>query len=316
MGGLVTTADVGPTERFDFWHDVVCSAFVRLEAESLSGDAPFAAAIDAEPLGPLTLSRVHAQPHAVHRSARLVDGDPRDEVLVSVQLSGTAIVAQDGREAMLRPGDFALYDATRPYDLTMPGEFEMLVLQFERQFLIDRCPSPESLTAICMPSMGRVTAPVSSFLRALQPSTAAGDPSVSHQLASHAVDLIGLALASQAATAVVPGATGTRHFLRACTFINANSDDSDLDPERVADAVGVSLRYLHQLFRERHTTVNGYLLARRLARCKDDLSSAACAHRTITAIACARGFKTGAHFSRRFTEAFDQTPREFRRQHD
>ena len=41
-----------------------------------------------------------------------------------------------------------MYDATRPYDLIMREQFEMLVFQFDRDFLMERCPSPEHLTAV------------------------------------------------------------------------------------------------------------------------------------------------------------------------
>ena len=39
-----------------------------------------------------------------------------------------------------------MYDATRPYDQIMREQFEMLVFQFDRDFLMERCPSPEHLT--------------------------------------------------------------------------------------------------------------------------------------------------------------------------
>ena len=153
------TETVAGRDRFDFWHEVICSAFVRLEAETLPSEQPFQAEIFTTDLGALVLSRVHAQPHTVHRSPSLIRTEPRDQVLVSLQLSGVGVVMQDDREAVLEVGDFALYDATRPYNLVMPGEFDMLVLQFDRQFLLERCPFPEPLTAVRMRSNGKVTAP-------------------------------------------------------------------------------------------------------------------------------------------------------------
>ena len=162
MSIAVTTDLVSARERFDFWHEVICTAFVRLEAETLPSERPFRAEIARSDLGPLTLSRVRAQPHAVQRSTRLINEEPRDEVLVSVQLKGNAVIQQDDRQAVLDPGDFALYDATRPYDLTMREQFEMLVFQFDRQFLMERCPSPERLTAVRMSNDTTVVAPVSS----------------------------------------------------------------------------------------------------------------------------------------------------------
>ena len=311
---MVSTDGIAGTRRFDFWHEVICSAFVRLEAESLPADRPFRASISSTDLGPLTLSRVEAESHAVHRSKSLISDEPRDEVLLSIQIKGTAVVEQDERQAVLGPGDFALYDATRPYDLLMPTEFEMLVLQFDRAFLLERCPAPEILTARRMTNNSTVTAPISAFLRSLEPIALTGrDTAVSRQLATSALDLLGVALADQLGGHTSPGAEKTKHFLRACTFINAYADDPDLSPERIADAVGLSLRYLHQLFRDHDVTVNKYIINRRLARCMDDLVSPSRANLTVTEVAMNHGFKTASHFSRCFSEAYSQTPSEVRR---
>ena len=314
MGMTVTTDEVEDGSRFDFWHEVICSAFVRLEAESMPSGRPFRAQIACTELGPLTLSRVEAESHAVRRSKALISDEPRDEVLLSIQLKGTAVVEQDDRQAVLQPGDFALYDATRPYHLSMPREFEMLVLQFDRQFLLERCPAPEILTAIRMTNDSTVTAPVSAFLRSLEPIALSADRSpVSRQLATSALDLLGVAVADQLGAHNSPGAEKTKHFLRACTYINAYADDPDLTPERVASSIGVSLRHLHQLFRDHDVSVNKYIITRRLARCMDDLVSPYASSLTITEVAMKHGFKTVSHFSRCFSEAYGTTPSEARR---
>ena len=310
MSIAVTTDAVAVKERFDFWHEVICNAFVRLEAETLPSEQPFRAEIARSDLGPLTLSRVRAQPHAVQRSTQLISAEPRDEVLVSVQLCGNAVIQQDDRQAVLDPGDFAMYDATRPYDLIMREQFEMLVFQFDRQFLMERCPSPERLTAVRMSNDTTVTAPVSAFLRSLEPLALGDDNAVSRQLATSALDLLGVALADRFGTDGSPNAGRTKHFLRACTYMNAYASDPDLTPARIASSIGVSLRYLHAIFKENGMTVNEYLIKRRLARCMDDLLGPMGAKRTITEIAHSNGFKTSAHFSRRFTEAYGRSPRE------
>ena len=36
---------------------------------------------------------------------------------------GVGGVVQDGRETLIRPGEFAIYDTTRPYELQFDGAF-------------------------------------------------------------------------------------------------------------------------------------------------------------------------------------------------
>lgn len=285
---------------------------MRLDAEPLSQETPFRADIAATDLGPLTLSRVRAESQFVQRSPALIRAEPRDEVLVSLQLRGEAVVQQDDRQALLRTGDFAMYDTTRPYDLIMNEQFEMLVLQFERKFLTERCPSPKLPTAIRMANDSKVTHLVSSFLRSLEPIALGGDNAVSRQLATSALDLLAVALADSFGSDN-SRTTHTEHFLRACSYINAYAWDSDLTPTKIASEVGISRRYLHAIFKEHNISVYRYLIKRRLLRCHDDLTNPQMASRSITEIAHGNGFKTSAHFSRCFSEAYGTTPSEVRR---
>ena len=313
MGIAATTDSVTADERFDFWHEVICAAFVRLEAATLPSERSFRAEIASNDLGPVTLSRVRAEPHAVHRSPQLIRCEPRNEVLVSVQLRGSAVICQDDRQAVLRPGDFGLYDATRPYDLIMREQFEMLVLQFNRQFLVERCPSPEQLTALRISNDSPIATSVSTFLRSLEPIALAESNVASSRLAASALDLLGAALAERFGVDGSPNSQQATYFLRACSYVGAHASDPELTPAQIAEAVGVSLRYLHTIFAEHGTTISEYVIRRRLARCMDDLMSPGSAGRTITEIALGHGFKTLAHFTRRFTETYGSPPSEVRR---
>src|SRR5476651_2640745 len=53
----------------------------------------------------------------------------------SLQVSGTGLLVQDGREAVLQPGDLAIYDTGRPYSLLFENDMRMLVLMFPREHL-------------------------------------------------------------------------------------------------------------------------------------------------------------------------------------
>ena len=55
-----------------------------------------------------------------------------------------------------------------------------------------------------------------------------------------------------------------------------------------------------------------YVLERRLARCRRDLTDIAMRHRSIGEIAIAAGFKDLSHFSRAFRESVGRTPSDYR----
>jgi hypothetical protein len=68
-------------------------------------------------LGQLTISSMRSNATAVQRTPRLAKDDMAPSVFLALQLSGSGIVVQGRREAVLRPGDLALYDSTVPYTM-------------------------------------------------------------------------------------------------------------------------------------------------------------------------------------------------------
>jgi acetamidase/formamidase/AraC-like DNA-binding protein len=109
-------------------------------------------------------------------------------------------------------------------------------------------------------------------------------------------------------------ATRAATLHRLCQAIERRLDDPDLTPARVAQAEGISERYLQKLFEGTGSSFTHYLRERRLQRTSADLSNPAEAHHSISEIAFRAGFNDSAHFSRAFRHRFGLSPREFRAQ--
>jgi acetamidase/formamidase/AraC-like DNA-binding protein len=120
----------------------------------------------------------------------------------------------------------------------------------------------------------------------------------------------------QIATSTEAGGTATQAAIlhRLCQTIERKLDDPDLTPARVAEAEGISERYLQKLFGGSGTSFTHYLRERRLQRTSAELSSPAESHHSISEIAYRNGFNDSAHFSRVFRHRFGLSPREFRQQ--
>jgi len=112
-------------------------------------------------------------------------------------------------------------------------------------------------------------------------------------------------------------ATGLRdsYILKAKAYIMRNLGEPTLSPAEVAEATGVSVRHLHSLFESVGLSVHEFIMSKRLERIYQDLANEAMRNRTITEIAFSWGFQSSAHFSRRFKEAFSQSPSAFRKTH-
>jgi len=119
MPDVARTLDLPPDQRFDYWKHVLSDTFVPLEVSSPGGEADFRGRLRGCELGSLRLIEVQAEPHTARRTARLVKAAPAGCYKIGVQLRGTSLLIQDGREALLTPGDFAVYDTDRPYSLAL-----------------------------------------------------------------------------------------------------------------------------------------------------------------------------------------------------
>ncbi|MBC7578551.1 MAG: acetamidase/formamidase family protein [Tardiphaga sp.] len=120
----------------------------------------------------------------------------------------------------------------------------------------------------------------------------------------------------QFAAPVADSGTATQAAIlhRICQTIERRLGDPDMAPARVAQAEGISERYLQKLFEGTGSNFTHYLRERRLQRAWADLSNPAEAHHAISEIAYRSGFNDSAHFSRAFRARFGLSPREFRQQ--
>src|SRR5665647_220017 len=115
MDMVLSMSDVHPRDRVACWHELANKAIVQ-HACRVSSPNSFDATIDHAQLGELGMMSIETRGlESVERSARNIAHGADDVFLLCVQIEGSATICQDGREAVIHPGDFALLDAQRPF---------------------------------------------------------------------------------------------------------------------------------------------------------------------------------------------------------
>ncbi len=148
MAILIRTSDIPAAQRHDAWRNVVCDTLGPLDFRSDPG-TPLRGEITAGQLGPVNVGRVKTStPHSVYRTAGLIRRDSRELYRVALTMSGRACLLQDGRTAQLRPGEFTLYDFTRPYELAYDSGVQLAVFSFPREMLTLPADLVAKLTAV------------------------------------------------------------------------------------------------------------------------------------------------------------------------
>ena len=320
MPDVARTLDLPPGQRFEYWKHVLSDTFVPLEVSSPSGDADFLGRIRACDLGSLRLIEVHAEPHTARRTARLTKVAPAGCYKIALQLRGSSVLIQDGREATLTPGDYTFYDTDRPYTLAFSDPHRMLVLVFPRDMLGLPQHQLAALTATRFPGpaggMASLIGPFLGQVADLLDEVEDRGVGVGLRLAGNVVDLLGTVLAERLDR--VPAEPDTAHralMLQITAFIEEHLGEADLAPTQIAAVHHISLRQLHKLFHASGTTVAGWIRQRRLEHCGHDLRDPRCATRPVAAVGARWGYPDPAHFSRLFKATYGMGPRDYRASH-
>ena len=294
-------------QDFEQWRENVSTAFVPLDAVS-TGSSSFEGTLVSSTLGSLQLSEVAGREVDVRRTRATIRRADPGLIKVGLQLTGCGTIVQNEREAVLRPGDFAVYDTSAPYDLHFVGEFGMFVVMFPREAL--RIDSRE-LTAVAarrIEGNHGVGALVSPFLYGLHRNTVHGTLPTTPMLENAVLDLLCAAL-DDAGPQHSPGST---LLIEAKSLVESHLDDPTLSTASLAGRMHISTRYLQKLFESDGRTVAGWIRSRRLDRCHRDLRDPRFASDSIGTICARHGLIDSSNFSKLFKETYGMSPREYR----
>jgi AraC-like DNA-binding protein len=311
MSRLLRADDVPATSRVDYWRHVVDEALGPLDLRLPSGpDLRDELLIgDAGAIRVAQLSTPTAG--GASRTAKHIRQSDLELCTIDVLAWGRAVVAQDGRQAVLTPGDFALVDLSRPVQWATPAMRTVAVV-FPRTLLPLRPGEVADLTAVRFPGDQGTGALVSSLARQLPRRVDDWGEVDGPRLGGAVLDLFTVALAARLDRGEqVPADTRQRALLlRVQAFIEARLGDPELSPDAVAAAHYISPRYLYKLFEGQG--VAGWIRQRRLEQCRRDLLDPTLADRPVSAIAARWGLTNAAHFSRAFRSAYGVPPVEYR----
>lgn len=308
-----STATVDDPSQLSYWRQVVSEAFVPYDVTApRHRTGGFQGRVSAHAIAGMQVATVDADPHTVFRTPSLIRRSPQDDFLVNLAVRGSVIVTQDERDAVLQPGEFTLYDSARPCRITGPDRFGLVSLRIPRALFTAYCRLPRGATATVVRGDHGVGALFSPYLRSLTRHAAELAPDVVQQVGINVLELLGAALPKGPAAGDGSALPRAAQWLRASQYIAEHIADPQLSPTMVADALGVSIRYLQVLFRAEGTTPSRSIQEQRLERAARLLTDPRHAGRTITDIAFGLGFKDASHFTRAFKNHYGTGPRAYR----
>ena len=106
----------------------------------------------------------------------------------------------------------------------------------------------------------------------------------------------------------------TKLLAEAKVEIASRVEWGELRPSDVAQALGISLRYLHKIFAASGTTFSAYVTEKRLERSRAALEQSGLRRQTLTEVAHRFGFYDLSHFNRSFLRRYGVRPGAYRDQ--
>lgn len=306
------TSELREKDRIDYWRDIICDEFVRLDcgkmARDFRGELRGGASV-----GDLQFAEVAADSQFVERSRRQIAKSGESDFLISFQVENRGLVRQNGREALLTPGSFALYDSTQPYSLTFEQRFHQLVVQMPKEVLSRHLMNPEQYTAIPISGNSGLGAVLTDFIFSLARQLHHVH-TAPEELAENLVDMIAIAFSSSVMLNQVGNHSIVRESLkrRVRQYIDNNLCNPDLSNQHIATAQNISVRYLHKLFGGEEETVHVLIVNKRLKLARRLLNDPAYAGHSIERIAYSTGFVSAPHFSRAFKKRYGVCPSDVR----
>jgi AraC-like DNA-binding protein len=294
----------------------ICIYKLEAEVGEVSG---FRMSARSRSIGGFTIARfvTTAGRSRLLRDTAEIARDSRDPFALFVALRGAKYLSQFGRSQQIRPGSYSLLCASEPtvQEKRQSGTSDTVCFVMPREFIDRRIVNGEGL---CLRPYE-----AGKGLHHLAFETVVAFQKDAWEMANEEFErsarLLGelVLLATGGPVDVISNERSVRasNLARAKRIMRQRLSDSTLSLADVAQQMGLTLNYLHKLFRDDGRTMWEYLKAERLQRARELLDLASVRNVTITDVSLQCGFADTAHFSKSFKRVFGVSPREARRNH-
>ncbi len=310
---IVLDADVlPPADRAEAIRTLIWDSVVRVEIEHQPDPAAIRAQGRITDAGHLNICSIRSNATTVTRTPRLAH-DPDDPYLfLGLQVTGESMVVQHGREAVLRPGDLAVYDTRQPYTLVNEHGIHQHFFRVPIADLELSARAVDAVTAVRLDGARPLARVAGRHLRELAENVGRLTEQEIGHLAEPSLALIRALVAAQLDD--LPEAR--EHVERTLEhrivhYLRAHVHEPDLSAAKVAHEHHVSVRHLYRLLAGSGIVLGDWVRQQRLDACRRTLAEPGDT-RTIAAVAHQWGFVDVTYFGRAFKAAYGMTPREWR----
>lgn len=305
-----STDQFAPADRAEAWSEFLSASHLPWSLFERPDDS-FRASASLKQFNNLRIIRCCCGALQGFRSRSEIAASNDDYLGILHVLKGSESLRIGSDEVRVDSGSFVIWDSSRPMSFRVPEHLEKISLILPSQAVTGIFPDVYDYCGKVIRGQEGLGAVFVDLVRSLEREMWRSDSRHLSSLIRPSLEMLSAVFTSL--VNVSPETVGQAHAIRIRRYILRNLQDSDMTPRCIAEANGISLRYLHQLFEDSGSTVSEWIKERRLERSREDLLQTY--QPNVTEIAFRWGFNDSSHFSRCFKARFGVSPRDYRVNH-
>ncbi len=298
------------------WRDFMNEVYYPIEVSNIR-KTEFAGNLEEIRLGDIQITKFTAEEQQVERTSFHTKFDRSEDFIFIIPQRGELSYRQFGREGRSPQYTSTLLLCSEPYWAACTNDYSNLTIRIPGARIRERLGNSENL---CGRTLARdhflnvaISGMVSGFFEN-SAELASPDKVLASRCADMIVDMVVLTLEREFGPDETRGSGRAMIFRRVLDYLKENLADPGLSPLSAAQANGISVSYMHKIFRASGQSVARVIQDERLSLAHETLMKSALRHLSIGQIAFGAGFNNQAHFTSCFRAKYGATPREVRRQ--
>lgn len=287
------------------WSQAITKTFCQMDAQLEPAANVFSGRLYTRQTGRLQVSTVAAEPHKAVRTPAMIESE--EDFFLSLVTNGYGEIRQGHQVATLSHGAFTIVDGARPFLFEFPVPFQQIIVRIPREDLLARLPEEGLEGALGLMLSGRSgpSSMLSAMLKQASHLAEADDQTIETALSLSALDMLGVILQQAVGDTSDTALTHQRDLRRVQNSMLVHLHDPEWTLADISHELGMSARYLHQLFTKQGLTPASWWMQARLERAQRILETSRV---TVREVSERTGFKDPAHFSRAFRKWRGTTP--------
>jgi AraC-like DNA-binding protein len=300
---------VDPQARLEAWRTFLVDAFQECDMEyEPNGD--FWARMTCNRYGEISIGKISGSRRKAARSAEKTKFSD-DGVVMTIACDGRYRYDQARRDVFIEPGEAYFFHNCLPglFEADEGGRYWLISLP--AKVIIPGFGDSSSLIGCRITDAKPELKLLTSYLDAVYQTPGLKDPKTKAVIGSQVTDLVVAAVgrADEAAQATAGRGIRAARYKLVMEEIRRRYHEPMLNGERIARALGVSKRYIQQLFEENGRTLSAEIMSERLKAARRALADPTLDGQKISEIAYRCGFSDLSYFNRAYRQKYGETPK-------